>query len=99
MHDEHGKEYGDGVPWAESGEGSKYFLAEMGLLPSDVKPSSLIIVYAKVNIYILINIMISVASSYHNSSGTMSMEKVNSLVTLKQSGLRRSGKLWVERRR
>ena len=55
MHDEHGKEYGDGVPWAESGEGSKYFLAEMGLLPSDVKPSSLIIVYAKVNIYILIN--------------------------------------------
>ena len=60
MHDEHGKEYGDGVPWAESGEGSKYFLAEMGLLPSDVKPSSLIIVYAKVDIYNLIDIMISV---------------------------------------
>ena len=98
MHDEHGKEYGDGVPWAESGEGSKYFLAEMGLLPSDVKPSSLIIVYAKVNIYNLIDIMISVAI-ISNSSGTMSMEKVNSLETLKQSGLRRSGKPWVERRR
>ena len=98
MHDEHGKEYGDGVPWAESGEGSKYFLAEMGLLPSDVKPSSLIIVYAKVDIYTLIDIMISVAI-ISNSSGTMSMEKVNSLETLKQSGLRRSGKPWVERRR
>ena len=98
MHDEHGKEYGDGVPWAESGEGSKYFLAEMGLLPSDVKPSSLIIVYAKVDIYNLIDIMISVAI-ISNSSGTMSMEKVNSLETLKQSGLRRSGKPWVERRR
>ena len=98
MHDEHGKEYGDGVPWAESGEGSKYFLAEMGLLPSDVKPSSLIIVYAKVDIYNLIDIMISVAI-ISNSSGIMSMEKVNSLETLKQSGLRRSGKPWVERRR
>ena len=98
MHDEHGKEYGDGVPWAESGEGSKYFLAEMGLLPSDVKPSSLIIVYAKVDIYTLIDIMISVAI-ISNSSGTMSMEKVNNLETLKQSGLRRSGKPWVERRR
>ena len=98
MHDEHGKEYGDGVPWAESGEGSKYFLAEMGLLPSDVKPSSLIIVYAKVDIYTLIDIMISVAI-ISNSSGTMSMEKVNSLEKLRQSGLRRSGKPWVERRR
>ena len=98
MHDEHGKEYGDGVPWAESGEGSKYFLAEMGLLPSDVKPSSLIIVYAKVDIYNLIDIMISVAI-ISNSSGIMSMEKVNNLETLKQSGLRRSGKPWVERRR
>ena len=98
MHDEHGKEYGDGVPWAESGEGSKYFLAEMGLLPSDVKPSSLIIVYAKVDIYTLIDIMISVASIY-NSSGTMSMEKVNSLEKLRQSGLRRSGKPSGERRR
>ena len=98
MHDEHGKEYGDGVPWAESGEGSKYFLAEMGLLPSDVKPSSLIIVYAKVDIYNLIDIMISVAI-ISNSSGIMSMERVNNLETLKQSGLRRSGKPWVERRR
>ena len=98
MHDEHGKEYGDGVPWAESGEGSKYFLAEMGLLPSDVKPTSLIIVYAKVDIYNLIDVMISVAI-ISNSSGTMSMEKVNSLETLKQSGLRRSGKPSVERRR
>ena len=98
MHDEHGKEYGDGVPWAESGEGSKYFLAEMGLLPSDVKPSSLIIVYAKVDICNLIDIMISVAI-ISNSSGIMSMEKVNNLETLKQSGLRRSGKPSGERRR
>ena len=45
----HCEEYGDGVPWAESGQGRYYFLAEKGVMPVDVHFPPAILVYFKVS--------------------------------------------------
>ena len=92
----HGEQYGDGVPWAEEGQGSVFFLMDGNIPVSIMKgaPYTPIVVFVKV---VLINLIICHISIFL-FSGTMLMVLMKHSQKMMRNGLLGSEKLPVKRK-